>query len=80
MASKLCRCSTRPHTSIMSQAQRGLFGAELGRREGGKRGKMKGITTTELESHLHEAGGKKLPKRVKKRVVGVGVRRRGGRR
>jgi hypothetical protein len=64
MTGKLC--SGRKHTPVVSEAQRGMFGAELGRRRAGKRGKMKGITQAELESHLHEAGGKKLPKRSKK--------------
>ena len=54
-------CSGRKHTPITSQAQRGLFGAELARRRAGKKGRMKGINTAELESHLHESGGKKLP-------------------
>lgn len=57
------RCSGKKHTPIVSKAQQGLFGAELARRRKGKKGKMKGITTTELESHLQESKGKKLKKR-----------------
>ena len=56
---------TRKHTPIVSKRQRGFFGAELRRRRSGKRGKMKGITTAELESHLHESKGKNLPKRAR---------------
>lgn len=64
MTGKLC--AGKKHTPIVSEKQRGLFGAELARRRRGKRGKMPGITQAELESHLHEAGGKKLPKRSRK--------------
>jgi len=53
----------RKHTPIVSEAQQGKFGAELGRRRAGKGRKMRGITTKELESHLKEAKGRKLPKR-----------------
>ncbi len=56
------RCAKK-HTPIVSKAQRGLFGAELARRKAGKKPRMKGITTTELKSHLNESKGKKLPKR-----------------
>ena len=56
-------CSKRKHTPITSKKQRGLFGAELARRRAGKKGRMKGITTTELRSHLKESKGKKLPKK-----------------
>lgn len=55
----------RKHTPIVSKKQRGLFGAELARRKAGKKGKMKGITTKELTSHLEESKGKKLPKKKK---------------
>ena len=57
----------RKHTEITSQAQQGKFGAELARRRAGKKPQIKGITTKELESHLHESKGKKLPKRARKR-------------
>ena len=60
----------RKHTPITSQAQRGKFGAELARRRSGKESRMKGITTKELISHLHESAGKKLPKRVDKGFFG----------
>lgn len=55
----------RKHTPIVSKKQRGLFGAELARRRAGKASRMKGITTTELEEHLRESKGKKLPKKKK---------------
>lgn len=53
----------RKHTPIVSEAQQGKFGAELGRRKAGKARRMRGITTKELESHLKESKGKNLPKR-----------------
>jgi len=64
MTGKLCH--GKRHTPITSEAQRGLMGAELARRRKGKKGRMPGITQAELESHLHEAGGKKLPARSRK--------------
>jgi len=64
MSGKGCT-SSRPHTPIVSEKQRGKFGAELARRREGKESQMKGITTKELESHLHESKGKDLPKRKK---------------
>ena len=57
-------CGSRKHTPITSEKQRGLFGAELARRRAGKESRMKGITTSELERHLHESKGKNLPKSV----------------
>jgi len=57
-----CETGDRPHTPIVSEKQRGLFGAELARRREGKTGQMKGITSEELSGHLKEAGGKDLGK------------------
>lgn len=57
-------CGARKHTPIVSEKQRGLFGATLARRkEHGGKGGMPGITTEELRGHLHEAKGKNLPER-----------------
>lgn len=56
-----CPHSTRKHTPIVSEKQRGLFGAELARRRAGKRGRVTGITTEELGTHLKESKGKNLP-------------------
>lgn len=53
----------RKHTPIVSEAQRGMFGAELRRRKEGKRRRMKGITTAELRGHLKESKGRSLPAR-----------------
>jgi hypothetical protein len=64
MSGRACK-SNRKHTPIVSQAQRGKMGAELARRRSGESSQMKGITTSELESHLEESKGKKLPKRSK---------------
>lgn len=59
-------CGHRKHSPVTSQRQRGLFGSELARRRAGKKGRMPGITTEELVSHLEESAGKKLPKRVRR--------------
>ena len=67
MPGKGCAKSGRAHTPIVSRAQRGKFGAELARRRAGKASRMKGITTEELRSHLHESAGKNLPARVRLR-------------
>lgn len=58
----------RKHTPIVSEAQQRLFGAELARRRAGKKPRMEGITTEELERHLRESKGKKLVARVQKRL------------
>ncbi len=50
------------HTPIVSKAQRGLFGAVAG----GKKTKATGLSIAKAKTHLKEAAGKKLPKRVKK--------------
>ncbi|MDD5501974.1 MAG: hypothetical protein PHH26_00735 [Candidatus Thermoplasmatota archaeon] len=61
----------RKHTPIVSKAQRGKFASELARRRAGKGRRMKGITTAELEGHLEESGGKKLPQYANtKRIFG----------
>ncbi len=67
MTTGKCKKSGRPHTPIKSKAQRGLFGAELARRRAGRAPMLPSITTAELESHLEESGGKKLPKRARKK-------------
>jgi hypothetical protein len=61
------RHNKKRHTPIVSEAQRGKFGAELRRRKLGLTPRMPSITTEELERHLRESKGKKLPQRVKKR-------------
>lgn len=58
------KCIKR-HTPIVSKKQQGLFGAELARRKAGKQPRMKGITKTDLRSHLKESKGKDLPKKKK---------------
>lgn len=65
MTTKACKKGGKKHTPIMSEAQRGLFGAELARRRSGQEGRMAGITTKELESHLRESKGKNLPAKRK---------------
>lgn len=54
----------RVHTPITTEAQRRFFGAELGRLRAGKE-TISGMTEEELERHLKEVKGKKLPERRK---------------
>jgi hypothetical protein len=54
-------CSGRKHTPIVSEAQRGLFGAVAG----GAKTKAGGLSEEEAKRHLKEAAGKKLVGRVK---------------
>ena len=61
MPGKHCKKKGKKHTPITSEKQAGLFGAELARRRAGKARRMEGITTQELEGHLRESKGKKLP-------------------
>lgn len=65
-----CSGSKRAHTPITSEAQQGMMGAELARRRAGEKGRMKGMTTKELVSHLHESAGKDLPEYAKRSVKG----------
>ena len=67
MPGKHSRKGGRKHTTITSEKQRGLFGAEYARRKRGEKGRMPGITKEELRSHLKEAGGKSLPDDAKQR-------------
>jgi len=57
------KCKHRAHTPIVSEKQQGLFGADLARRRAGKKSRVPSIKTTELEEHLKESKGKKLPKK-----------------
>lgn len=66
MTGILCRGRKRRHTPIVSEAQRRLFGAELGRIERGEGGRL-GISKALLRLHLREVKGKDLPERVRKR-------------
>ncbi len=68
MPGKCCGKGKKKHTPITSEAQRGLMGAELARRREGEKPRMKGMTEAELESHLKESGGKKLPKKSKRNL------------
>ena len=55
----------RKHTPIVSEKQRGLFGAELARKRAGKETKT-GMSEETLGEHLEESKGKDLPKKVEK--------------
>jgi len=61
------RCKKRKHTPIISEKQRGLFGAEYARRKKGARRRMPKITREELREHLKESKGKKLPVKTRRR-------------
>jgi len=50
----------RKHTPIVSEKQRGFFGAELARKKAGKKTRTK-MSQAELKRHLKESKGKKLP-------------------
>lgn len=65
MTTEACKKSGRKHTPITSKKMQGLMGAEYARRKAGKKGKMKGIATAELKSHLEESKGKELPEKAK---------------
>lgn len=54
----------RKHTPIVSEAQRGLFGAV----RGGQATKATGLTKKLAGEHLREAAGKKLPARKRRRA------------
>lgn len=65
----------RKHTPIVSEKQQGMFGAELRRREEGKKGRMSSITTEELRSHLRESRGEDLPERHRGTSVRGAIKR-----
>jgi len=52
--------SSRKHTPIVSEKQRGFFGAELARKRSGKKTKTE-MSEEDLVEHLHESAGKDLP-------------------
>ena len=66
MTTKVCRKSGKKHTPIVSKKQFGFFGAELGRKKRGMKGKTD-MSVAELRRHIKEAKGKKLPLKSKKR-------------
>jgi len=67
MTTKTCKKSGRKHTPIVSEAQKGMMGAELRRRREGKKGRMERMSEEDLISHLKESAGKKLPKKKGKK-------------
>jgi hypothetical protein len=56
----------RKHTPIVSEKQRGFFGAELKRKREGKETKTE-MSEVELSRHLEESKGKRLPKLRRKK-------------
>ena len=66
MTTKSCKKSGRKHTSVTSKSQLGFFGAELGRKKRGMKGKTD-MSVAELRRHIKEVKGKKLPLKSKKR-------------
>ena len=67
MPGKDCKKKKGKHTPIVSEAQRDLFGADLARLRDGKKTKT-GMSEEELVRHLEESRGKKLVKRVQKKL------------
>ncbi len=71
MTIKACKKGGKKHTPITSKSQFGAFGSAYGAKKAGKGKPSKTPSSiwkmpmAELERHLEEAGGKKLPKRVK---------------
>jgi hypothetical protein len=66
-------CKGRKHTPIVSKKQRGAFGSAYGAKKAGK-GKPRRTPASiwnmpmwELKAHLKESGGKKLPKRARRK-------------
>ncbi len=57
MSGKNCGNSKRPHTPIVSEQQRKLFGAVAS----GKATKASGLSRAEAVRHLKESKGKDLP-------------------
>ena len=60
-------CGYKKHTPIVSEKQRGFFGAELGRKRAGERTKT-GMSEKVLSRHLRESKGKKLAKAIVNRA------------
>lgn len=52
----------RKHTPIVTEAERGFFGAELQRKREGKQART-GMSEKQLVEHLKESKGKNLPKK-----------------
>lgn len=63
----------KKHTPLMSQSERGLYGAAYGAKKAGKPKpdyvpqSIWELSLEVLKMHLEESGGKKLPKHVKKK-------------
>ena len=56
-------CNHKRHTPIVSEVQRGFFGAELARKRAGKETKTS-MSGAELARHLEESKGKNLKRKV----------------
>jgi hypothetical protein len=56
-------CGHKKHTPIVSEKQRGFFGAELKRKQEGKSTKTD-MSETVLKRHLKESAGKLLAKAI----------------
>jgi len=68
-------CKDRKHTPIVSEKQRGFFGAELARKRAGKKTKTE-MSEAELSRHLKESAGKKLEEKVGKKLRKIYGRKR----
>ena len=80
MTTKACTKSGRKHTPIKSKSQFGAMGSAYGAKKAGRGKPSKtppsiwSMPMAELGRHLEEAGGKKLPKRVKSKKKKRGKR------
>jgi len=83
MTTAKCKKSGRKHTPITSEAEQGAMGAAYAAKKskkpvselGGPAKEIyKSMSKAELRRHLKEAGGKNLPKKVKKRKGRVASR------
>ena len=61
MTTKVCKATKKKHTPIVSEAQRGFFGAELARKRAGKTTKTE-MSEEEMARHLKESKREKLPR------------------
>lgn len=77
MSGKGCPKSSRKHTPIVSEIQRGAMGAAYAAKKGKKvkgglrspaKEMVKSMSKAELKRHLKEAKGKELVKKVQKKL------------
>lgn len=62
----LVNTESTPLFRVVSEKQRGFFGAEYSRKKRGLKGKTD-MSLAELRRHIKESKGKKLPKKIRKK-------------